>query len=90
MRAIIHILIVTILTNDLFPQDSQVAESSSMQGAFGAVTIDGKIWNQISLRPILPFGHLSIANDCIDSTSSLTLMGSGFVLTPSLSMMIPN
>ena len=63
MRAIIHILIVTILTNDLFPQDSQVAESSSMQGAFGAVTIDGKIWNQISLRPILPFGRLSIAFD---------------------------
>ena len=34
--------------------------NGSLQGAFGAVTIDGKIWNQIALRPILPFGKLSI------------------------------
>ena len=63
LRAIIHILIVTLLSNDLFPQEKQISESSSLQGAFGAVTIDGKIWNQISLRPILPFGRLSIAFD---------------------------
>ncbi len=37
----------------------------SVQGAFGAVTIDGKIWNQIALRPVLPFGKLSIALDLV-------------------------
>tara|TARA_B110000438_G_scaffold28507_2_gene27555 strand:- start:9241 stop:10827 length:1587 start_codon:yes stop_codon:yes gene_type:complete len=37
----------------------------SIQGAFGAVTIDGKIWNQIALRPVLPFGDLSVAFDLV-------------------------
>ena len=37
----------------------------SVQGAFGAVTIDGKIWNQIALRPVLPFGKLSVALDLV-------------------------
>ena len=36
-----------------------------VQGAFGAVTIDGELWNQISLRPVLPFGKLSIALDIV-------------------------
>ena len=36
-----------------------------MQGAFGAVTIDGKIWNQLALRPTLPFGNLSVAFDVV-------------------------
>ena len=36
-----------------------------VQGAFGAVTIDGKLWNQISLRPVIPFGKLSIALDIV-------------------------
>ena len=26
-----------------------------VQGAFGAVTIDGELWNHISLRPVLTF-----------------------------------
>ena len=33
-------------------------QNKSLQGAFGAVTIDGKIWNQIALRPVMPFGKL--------------------------------
>ena len=37
----------------------------SVQGAFGAVTIDGKIWNQLALRPILPYRKLSIALDLV-------------------------
>ena len=37
----------------------------SVQGAFGTVTIDGKIWNQIAIRPILPFGKLSVALDLV-------------------------
>ena len=39
--------------------------NSSIQGAFGAVTIDGKIWNQIALRPVLPFGKLAVAFDMV-------------------------
>ena len=39
--------------------------NTSVQGAFGAVTIDGKIWNQIALRPVMPFGKLSIAFDMV-------------------------
>ena len=34
------------------------SQDKSLQGAFGAVTIDGKIWNQLALRPVLPFGKL--------------------------------
>jgi len=37
----------------------------SVQGAFGAVTIDGKIWNQIALRPVMPFGKLAVAFDLV-------------------------
>ncbi len=40
-------------------------KNKSLQGAFGAVTIDGKIWNQIALRPILPFGKLAVAFDMV-------------------------
>ena len=36
------------------------SQNKSLQGAFGAVTIDGKIWNQLALRPTLPFGNLSV------------------------------
>ena len=43
-----------VLSAILFSQEE--TETSSVQGAFGAVTIDGKIWNQIALRPIIPFG----------------------------------
>ena len=44
--------------------DNASAEKS-VRGAFGAVTIDGEIWNQIALRPIVPFGKLSIAFDFV-------------------------
>ena len=53
---ILSVLIVKILT---------AQSNKSVQGAFGAVTIDGKIWNQIALRPILPFGKLVIALDLV-------------------------
>ena len=52
-----------VLSAILFSQEE--TETSSVQGAFGAVTIDGKIWNQIALRPILPFGKLSVAFDLV-------------------------
>ncbi|MBH10110.1 MAG: hypothetical protein CMG74_07135 [Candidatus Marinimicrobia bacterium] len=65
MRSIIHIPIVLFLLTSLNGQNDLSKESKSVQGAFGAVTIDGKIWNQIALRPILPFGKLAIAFDFV-------------------------
>ena len=44
---------------------SQSYSSTSVQGAFGAVTIDGKIWNQIALRPIIPVGKVTFALDIV-------------------------
>ena len=37
----------------------------SVQGAFGAVTIDGKIWNQIALRPVIPIWKFGVALDLV-------------------------
>lgn len=34
-----------------------------VHGAVGAVTIDGKIWNQISLRPVIPIWKFGVALD---------------------------
>ena len=65
MRSIIHIPIALFLLSFLISQDDPPEESKSVQGAFGAVTIDGKIWNQIALRPILPFGKLAISFDIV-------------------------
>ena len=36
-----------------------------MTGAFGTVTIDGKVWNQIALRPVTPFWKFNIAWDLV-------------------------
>ena len=63
-------LTALILFGSIFGQSESLeiedAEpSTSLQGAFGAVTIDGKIWNQIALRPTLPFGKLSVAFDMV-------------------------
>ena len=59
-----------ILFGSIFGQSESLEiddpeSSTSLQGAFGAVTIDGKIWNQIALRPTLPFGKLSVAFDMV-------------------------
>ena len=65
-----YILLYLIFINTLISQDSTAvngnsSENRSVQGAFGAVTIDGKIWNQIALRPTLPFGPLTVALDLV-------------------------
>ena len=39
--------------------------TKSIQGGFGAVTIDGKLWNQIALRPVLPIRKFSVAFDIV-------------------------
>ena len=63
LRPIIHILGSIVLSSLIFSQDE--TETRSVQGALGAVTIDGKIWNQIALRPVIPFGKLSVAFDLV-------------------------
>ena len=35
------------------------------QGAIGSVTIDGKVWNQIAMRPVIPFGKWGVALDLV-------------------------
>ena len=67
MRLLLHILYYFLICCFLFSQtdDGEGSGSRELQGAFGAVTIDGKIWNQIALRPVLPFGKLSIAFDIV-------------------------
>ena len=40
-------------------------EGRSMQGAFGTVTIDGKMWNQIALRPVVPVWKFALALDLV-------------------------
>ena len=62
MPRIFHIYFFFIFVS--FAQ-SQSLSSSSVQGAFGAVTIDGKIWNQVALRPIIPIGKVSFALDIV-------------------------
>ncbi|NOZ03444.1 MAG: hypothetical protein GXO92_02425 [FCB group bacterium] len=54
------ILISIIFSCVLFSQ-----EARSVQGAFGAVTIDGKIWNQIALRPVIPIWKFGVALDLV-------------------------
>lgn len=54
------IFIYTCFTTVLLAQAER-----SVQGAFGAVTIDGKIWNQIALRPIIPIWKFGVALDLV-------------------------
>ena len=63
-------IVTFIMFQFSFGQTEQIdieenSTGKSLQGAFGAVTIDGKLWNQIALRPIIPFGKLSVALDLV-------------------------
>ncbi len=62
MHKIFHISLLLVLVSVINSQDNM---NKSVQGAFGAVTIDGKIWNQIALRPIIPIGKVSLALDIV-------------------------
>jgi hypothetical protein len=53
LRSIIHIPITLFLVSFLIGQDDPPAESKSVQGAFGAVTTEGKNWPQGNLVPDL-------------------------------------
>jgi len=35
------------------------------QGAVGSVTIDGQVWNQIAMRPVIPIGKWGVALDLV-------------------------
>ena len=54
-----------ILLLFLITSFSHAQEGRSMQGAFGTVTIDGKMWNQIVLRPVLPVWKFAVALDLV-------------------------
>ncbi len=60
MRKSIIFILMLIFSGSSFSQDAK-----SVQGAFGAVTIDGKIWNQIALRPTIPIWKFGIALDLV-------------------------
>lgn len=49
----------------LFCCASIVIAQSGSSGAFGTVTIDGKVWNQIALRPVTPLWKFNIAWDLV-------------------------
>lgn len=40
-------------------------EKNNMTGAFGTVTMDGKIWNQLAFRPEIPLGKFGLALDLV-------------------------
>ena len=52
------IILASVLNGLLF---AQVRNS----GAIGSVTIDGKVWNQVALRPVIPFGKWGVALDLV-------------------------
>ena len=41
------------------------AQLDNTTGAFGTVTMDGKIWNQLSFRPEIPFGKFGLVLDIV-------------------------
>lgn len=56
------ILTATVLTGLVIPQEPS---ERSMEGGFGTVTIDGKLWNQLSFRPVLPIWKFGVALDLV-------------------------
>lgn len=54
------IFVILIGQSILLSQDNH-----SMGGSFGTVTMDGKVWNQVALRPVIPVGKFGIALDLI-------------------------
>lgn len=60
MRNPRNIFLVIILVC-LMPLNSQIQNKA----AVGAVTIDGKVWNQIAMRPVIPIGKWGVALDLV-------------------------
>jgi hypothetical protein len=58
----IHILsIIIVLSSIIFTQDD--GAGTSVSGNLGSVTIDGKMYNQIALRPEIPIGKIGLGLD---------------------------
>ena len=54
-KIILNIIFVSALLNG----------QNNTTGAFGTVTIDGKVWNQVALRPVTPLWKFNIAWDLV-------------------------
>ena len=62
MRRPRNIFLISIFASILW---SPISAQIKNQGAVGSVTIDGKIWNQIAMRPVIPFGKWGVALDLV-------------------------
>ena len=58
MKYIILLLIGMLSSQDV--NSDIISESSGTTGSVGTVTINGKVYNQLSLRPEIHFGNLGI------------------------------
>lgn len=56
------ILVLILLSYSVYAQEGG---SQTTQGSVGSVTIDGKLWNQIALRPVIPIGKFGVALDLV-------------------------
>ena len=54
-------LIIMLISILVVPVHTQIKN----RGAVGSVTIDGKVWNQIAMRPVIPFGKWGVALDLV-------------------------
>ena len=55
------LLVFTLFAQDADNTDS--ADQSSTTGSIGTVTINGQVYNQLSLRPAIPIGKLNVGLD---------------------------
>jgi len=60
-RYLITFLIAIITTSGSGYTNAQIKNN----GAIGSVTIDGKIWNQVAMRPLVPIGKFAVAFDLV-------------------------
>ena len=57
-KSFLIIILAFILNGLLYAQVNNT-------GAVGSVTIDGKVWNQVAMRPVIPFGKWGLALDLV-------------------------
>jgi len=62
MRTPRNTFLITILA---FVLNGLLTAQISNSGAIGSVTIDGKVWNQVAIRPVIPFGKWGVALDLV-------------------------
>ena len=61
MRVILLLLVFSLFAQD--SDDSATSRKSGTTGSIGTVTINGKVYNQLSLRPEIPIGKLGVGLD---------------------------